>query len=141
MRIVQSLAIPVLLLLISGSGIAEVPSDDQETQVTKATELLKQIKSAGGRVAIHARPIFPRVQNQVRMVYIPRAALDSIRPTSLAVFPNLKGIMVIEPAKGDRPEVALTGCLIDRTSDLAKLENAYVDHGWMSKKPQADRIR
>jgi hypothetical protein len=94
--------------------------------------LLERLAETGGRAVFHSDVRFGPKADRVKMVYIPRSALDEILPTSLDVFPNLEGLMIINPGEGDRPEEALTGCLVDGAEDLAKLESAYQHVGWIT---------
>lgn len=111
----------------------QVEGQEKQVAVLDARELLQRISQTGGRVTYHKLRLGKKA-DRVRLVYIPRSALNAIRPTSLVVFQNLQGIMVINPAKGDQPERALTGCLVDGAEDLSKLEAAYRQAGWITAK-------
>ncbi len=60
---------------------------------------------------------------RIKTVYLPRTALNEVRPTTLAVFPNLRALMIIENTDGT--EKKLTGSMIDDAEDLLALEYAY----------------
>lgn len=52
-----------------------------------------------------------------------------MRPTALAVFPNLRALMIIDKTDGE--EKALTGCTVDGADDLLALEYAYKEAKWI----------
>lgn len=53
---------------------------------------------------------------KVKTVFLPKDALNRIRPTSLVVFPQLRARMIIDTR--DQQEHQLTGCLVDDAEDL-----------------------
>ena len=110
-----------ILLVFAAEGrqvISELPTKSQSRLVT-------DIQQSGGHFDAEAGADPLRIQT----VYLPKNSLNQIRPTSLAVFPNLKALMIIE-TRGNK-EHALTGCLVDDINDLLALEYAYRDANWI----------
>ena len=89
--------------------------------------LIAAIEESGGRFNAGAN----RNPNRISAVYLPKEALNEIRPTMLAEFPNLRALMIIE-TNGD-VETPLTGCMVDGAEDLSALEHAYREHRWIQE--------
>ena len=121
----------LVLCLLSGAGCMSFEDAARDAPGDVPRDLVEQLVASGGRVSFHDGGRFGRSAEQVKMLYIPRATLSAFPPSSLTGYPNLKGLMIIEPADGDRPERALTGCLVDGAEDLAALEDAYRREGWI----------
>ena len=111
----------LMLLSLIATGCQVLPKMPTKSQ----SILVAEIQQAGGHFDenARARPM------EVQTVFLPMNALSRIRPSSLAVFPKLKALMIIETQ--DNQEHALTGSLVNGADDLLALEYVYRDAGWI----------
>jgi hypothetical protein len=91
---------------------------------TTLSRLFSDIQNSGGHFDSEAGVDPLKVQT----VFLPEIAIKQIRLTSLAAFPKLKAVMIIETR--DNQEHQLTGFLVDGPADLLAAEYGYQDAGF-----------
>ena len=117
---------PLLFLVVAMSMALGCQLMATRTTTTKTqSRLVDEILKTGGHFNIESGNDPLKIQT----VYLPKHSLNEIRPSSLAVFPKLKAVMIIEK-QGDYQK-ELTGFLVDRPDDLLANEYEYQKAGWI----------